>query len=78
MDTTILVVYWLLSGEPAFDFRPRSECLALQTLTRNMGGVELELADGTKLGATRIDCLTLREPPQETCDDEQPETAQAR
>ena len=59
MTGIVVVVYWLISGQPAFDYMQADQCAALAVMTKNSGGVFLELQDGTTLEATRIECRPL-------------------
>jgi len=61
MTGIVVVVYWLISGQPAFDYMQADQCAALAVMTKNSGGVFLELANGATLHATSIDCLPLQE-----------------
>lgn len=55
----VVVVFWLLSGHPAYDYMPADKCRAVQAMTIMSGSVELELADGSRLTATKVDCIKL-------------------
>lgn len=61
----VIAVFWLTTGEPAFDYMPADQCAALQAMTKAMGGVQLETVDG-RLEATAIDCLVLQEAKETT------------
>jgi hypothetical protein len=37
----------------------RDECRAVAQLTRNLGQVTLQLADGTEVAATKVACLEV-------------------
>lgn len=63
MDPSIVVaVFWLLSGEPAYDIMPADQCEAVEQLRAAMadGQVVLELADGTQLTASKVECKPVR------------------
>lgn len=56
MDPLVIAIYWLTTGEPAFDYRERKECELLQALTEANGGVTIELQSGQMLAIERIEC----------------------
>lgn len=59
MSSTVIIVLWLVTGAPAFDYVDRETCHEVKALTELTGKVEIELQDGSKLQADRVDCLEL-------------------
>jgi hypothetical protein len=60
MRDMVLMVYWLVTGEPAYDYAPRQVCEAIRYMTQANGDlIELTLDDGSILRATRIECRRI-------------------
>lgn len=63
MTEVVVIVFWLISGEPAFDYYPRPKCELLKLMTEQFGGVEMQLEDGSILQANRIECRAITKMP---------------
>ena len=56
----VLMVYWLTSGQVAYDYAPRQLCESVKAMTEQSGDlVELVFQDGSTLRATRVECRAM-------------------
>jgi hypothetical protein len=58
--SAVVAVFWLLSGEPAFDYMQRDQCHQVRAMTAASGSVTLTLADGSELVANRVECIPVQ------------------
>jgi hypothetical protein len=59
--SVVIVIYWLASGQPAVDLMEAQQCATLMAMTKQSGGVVLELSDGNRLMASRVECYPFPE-----------------
>lgn len=52
----VVMVYWLVTGQPAYDYVPRPLCEHVRGMMRAGETVELYLQDGSILRASRVEC----------------------